>query len=72
MLCEQQLMKTIYRDMQKVFGHYNFLLYISYKTTFFSKHYSKVNSCSILMKFVPTKERTYIVVCDYLKKKQRF
>ena len=36
-LCEQQLMKTIYRDMQKVFGHYNFLLYISYKTTFLFK-----------------------------------
>jgi len=43
------------------------LLYISYKTTFFSKHYSKVNSCSILMKSFPTEARTYIVFCDYFK-----
>jgi hypothetical protein len=26
-----------------------YTVYISYKTTFFSKHYSKVNSSSILM-----------------------
>jgi hypothetical protein len=25
----------MYRDVQKVFGHYNFLLNISYKTTIF-------------------------------------
>ena len=44
----------LYRDIQKVFGHCNFILqYIHlyfHKTTFFSKHYSKVNSCSILIK----------------------
>jgi hypothetical protein len=30
-------------------------------------HYSKVNSCSILMKFLPTEARTYVVFCDYFK-----
>jgi hypothetical protein len=47
---------VIYRDMEnKVFGHCNFLLYISYKTIF-SKHDSKVNSFSILMNFLPKRQ----------------
>ena len=56
-----------YRDVQKVFGHCKFLLYISYKNHNFSKHYSKVNSYSILMIFLPTEVRTYVVFCDYFK-----
>jgi len=56
-----------HRDMQKVFDHCKFLLCISYKTTFFFKHYSKINSWWILMKFWPTKARTYVVFCDYFK-----
>jgi len=35
------------------------------KPLFFSKHYFKVNCCLILMKFLPTKARTYVVFCDY-------
>jgi hypothetical protein len=62
-LCQVYIPDIIYRDVQKVFGHCN----ISYKTTFFSKHYSKVNSCSILMIFLPTEARTYVVFYDYFK-----
>jgi hypothetical protein len=52
-----------YKNVQKVFDHCTFLLCISYKATFFSKHYSKW----ILMKFLPAKARTYVVFCDYFK-----
>ena len=31
-------------------------------------HYFKVNSCLILMKFLPAKARTYVVFHDYFKK----
>ena len=31
------LVNGMYRDVQKVFGHCNFFLYISYKTTHFFK-----------------------------------
>jgi hypothetical protein len=55
-----------YRDVPKVFGHCNFLLYISYKTTIFQS-IIPVNSCSILMKVLPTEARTYVVFCDYFK-----
>ena len=50
---------TWYRDVPKVFGHCNFLLYIyiSYKTTIF-ENIIPVNSCSILMK----RERTQFSV----------
>jgi hypothetical protein len=43
-----------------------FLLYISYKTTIF-QNIIPVNSCSILMKFLPTEASTYVVFCDYFK-----
>jgi hypothetical protein len=57
-----------YRDVQKVLCHCNFFkLYILYETTFFSKHFFKVNCCLILMKFLPTKARMYLVFCDYFK-----
>ena len=49
----------IYRDVPKVFGHCNFLLYISYQF--------HINSCSILMKFLPTEARTYVVFWDYFR-----
>jgi hypothetical protein len=55
-----------YRDMPKGFGHCNFLLYISYKTTIF-ENIIPVNSFSILMNFLPTEARTYVVFCDYFK-----
>jgi hypothetical protein len=57
---------NMYRDVQKVFGHRNVLLYISYKTTIF-QNIIPVNSCSILMIFLPTEVRTYVVFCDYFK-----
>ena len=55
-----------YRDVPKAFGHCDFLLYISCKTTFFKKHYSKVDSCSILMFFLPTKTELNVVLhCNF-------
>ena len=55
-----------YRDVPKVFGHCDFLLYISCKTIFFKKHYSKVDPCSILMIFLPTKtELNVILHCNF-------
>jgi hypothetical protein len=32
-----------------------------------SKHYSKVNCCLILMKYLPTNARTYLLFCAYFK-----
>ena len=52
----------MYRHVQKVFGHCDFLIYISYKTTFCSKHYSKVNSCLFLMKCLPTRAELNVVL----------
>ena len=55
---------TMYRDVPKVSGHCNFLLYISYKTTTF-ENIIPVNSCLILMKFLPTEVRSENV-CNFL------
>ena len=44
---EFQIFPVIARDVQKVFGHCNFLLYISYKTTIFQNIIPK----SILVRF---------------------
>ena len=52
--------------MQKVFGHCNFLLYVSYKVTIFQS-IIPVNSCSILMIYLPTEARMHVVFCDYFK-----
>ena len=46
-LCVYLMKKKKYRDVPKVFGHCNFLLYISYKTTIFENIISK----SILVRF---------------------
>jgi hypothetical protein len=53
--------------VQKVFGHCNFLLYISYKTTFLKNIIPNINSCSILMIFFPTKAELNVVVlhCNF-------
>ena len=53
---------------REVFGYCNFLLYISYKTTFFSKHYSKFSQFLFDFKEIsPTKVKTYVVFCEYFK-----
>jgi hypothetical protein len=52
-------------SVEIVFGHCYFLLYISYKTTF-KKKYSKVDSCSNLMIFLPTKAELNVVLhCNF-------
>ena len=40
---------------------------IFHKKPQFLKHYSKVNSYSILMIFLPTEVRTYVVFCVFFK-----
>ena len=45
-----------------IFGHCNILLYISPKTTYFKKHYYKVDSRSILISFIPTKAELNVVL----------
>jgi hypothetical protein len=46
----------------------NFLPYISYKTIFFLKHYPQVDSCSILMIFLPTKAELNVVLHCYFSR----
>ena len=54
-----------YRDVPKVFGHCDFLLYISCKTTFFKNIIPK-STCSILMIFLPTKTELNVVLhCNF-------
>ena len=54
---------TWYRDVPKVFGHCNFLLYISYKTTIFENIIPK----SILVRFWWNFYQQKRVFCDYFK-----
>ena len=51
----------LYRDVPKVFGHCDFLLYISCKTTFFKNIIPK-STCSILMIFLSTKTELNVVL----------
>ena len=50
-----------FRDVQKVF-YYIFHIKPHFKKTLF-----QVDSCSILMQFLPTEAITYVVFCDYFK-----
>ena len=49
-----------YRQWSKVFGHFRFFLYISYKTSFLI-YYLEVNSCPISIIMLSTKAERYVV-----------
>ena len=49
-----------YRQWSKVFGHFRFFLYISYKTSFLI-YYLEVNSCPISIIILSTKAERYVV-----------
>ena len=51
---------AIYRQWTKVFARFQFILYISYKTSF-SKYYLEINSRLILIIILSRKAERYVV-----------
>ena len=62
----QRVTTYSYRDVQKVFGHCNFLLYISYKTTFFKNIIPKSTLVRFWWYFLLTKAELKVVLhCNF-------
>jgi hypothetical protein len=61
MVSENDQLSQIRIEVQTVFGHFRFFLYISYKTTVLKKYYLEVNSCPISIIILSVKAERYVV-----------